>query len=169
MASESRNVLLLLFGLAGLFAWSVWAGLAGLAAVAGWILSLVVRDALARRKLQRRCSARIAEALAAQGLSLDAVFHSRIGVKAIGIAGGGRTFVVASPDEAEVLAGDTVLEAQARRLMQGDYEIGFSVPGRVSGKPYWHGLLVRRKDEARRWLRTVGPPLGGRLRSTDLG
>ena len=168
MAAEPRYLLLLLGTLAGLFAWSVWAGLAGLAVVAGWILSFVVRDALAKRKLQQRCSARIAEALAAQGLSLDAVFHSQIGVMAIGIAGGGRAFVVASPDEAEVLAGDSVLEARASRLAQGDYEIGFSVPGRVSGKPYWHGLLVRRKAEAQRWLRTLEPVLGDRMKAAEL-
>jgi hypothetical protein len=167
MAAEPRYILLLLGTLAALFAWSVWAGLAALALAAGWILSLVVRDALARRKSQQRCSARIAEVLAAQGLGLDAIFHSDLGVKAIGLVGG-RMFVVTTPEEAEVLSCDAVLEASARRLMQGDYEIGFSVPGRVSGKPYWHGILVRSKDEARRWLRTVGPVLGARAKAAEL-
>jgi hypothetical protein len=166
MARESVHGLLLLGVLAALFAWSVWAGLAGMAVTGSWMLWLVAREASRRRELQRRCGEQMQQAL--NGGSLQAIFHSQLGVKAIGIADAGGTFLCASPDEVERFAAETVLEARARRLPQGDYEIGICVPGRISGKPYWHTLLVKRRSEAVHWASTVQPILGTRMPYADL-
>jgi hypothetical protein len=61
-----------------------------------------------------------------------------------------------------------ILEGRAQKLTQGDYEIGICVPGRVSGKPYWHTLLVKRRSEAVHWASTVQPILGARMPYADL-
>ena len=45
----------------------------------------------------------------------------------------------------------------AEHYPQGGYEIGLCVPGRVSGRPYWHVVIVERRDEAERWARRVEP------------
>jgi hypothetical protein len=168
MASESRNLLLVLGGLAALFAWSVWAGITGIVVVGFWMLWLVARDASAKRALQRRCKEQIEQALAAQNLSLQSLFSSHLGVNAIGVAAGGGTLVCASPDTAEAFATGTILEGRALKLPQGDYEIGICVPGRVSGKPYWHTLIVKRRSEAVYWASTVQPLLGARMPYADL-
>jgi hypothetical protein len=165
MAGDLRHALLLFGGLAALFVWSVWAGLAGVAILGGWTLWLVARDGSCKRALQRRCEAQIRQVL--DGRCLEAVFHSHLGVNAIGIAGKD-LFVCASPDEAERLPAASVLEGRVQKLPQGDYEIGICVPGRVSGKPYWHTLIVRRRSEAVHWAETVQPILGARLPFADL-
>jgi hypothetical protein len=152
---------------AALFLWSPRAGLAGILAIAlaaGWLYS---RDLAERRKRRRRCSLRMTDALAPQGASPDPVFHSAFEARAIGIADG-RVFIVATPEEAEIFSADALVEARARRLKQGDFEIGFCVPGRNSGKPFWHSILVRRRAEALHWVRTTGPILRERLKADEL-
>src|SRR5688572_7955409 len=119
--AESRNLLLLLAGLGGLFAWSVWAGLAGVLVVASWMLWLVAQESSKRRGLQRRCRERIEQALAARNSTVHALFCSFLGVNAIGVAADGRTIVFADPDSAEIFDVDAVLEGRARKLPQGDY------------------------------------------------
>ena len=136
--AESRNLLLLLVGIAGLFVWSVWAGLAGLAAVGSWMLWLVAQESSKRRGLQRRCREQIEQALAARNVKVQALFSSFLGVNAIGLGADRRTIVCVSPDSAETFDIGVILEGRVQRLPQGDYEIGICVPGRVSGKP--HGL-----------------------------
>jgi hypothetical protein len=168
MAGESRNLLLLLVGLAGLFVWSVWAGLAGVLVVGAWMLWLVARESSKRRGLQRRCREQIERALAARNSRVQALFCSFLGVNAIGVAADGRTIVCADPDSAEIFDLDAVLEGRTRKLPQGDYEIGICVPGRVSGKPYWHTLLLKRRSEAVHWASTVQPVLGARMPYADL-
>ena len=169
MGYEARTALILIGGLAALFAWSAWAGLAGIAVVGSWMLWLAARDASAKRALQRRCRQQVELALAQQNAVLEALFDSHLGVAAIGVAAGGQAFVCASPDSAESFAADVILEARALKLAQGDYELGICVPGRVSGKPYWHALLVKRRSEALHWVRTVQPILGARLTRLELG
>jgi hypothetical protein len=168
MASESRNLLLLLVVLAGLFAWSAWAGLAGMAAVGAWILWLVARESSKRRGLARQCREQVEQALASRNLALQALFSSYLGVNAIGVAADGATLVCASPGSAETFDAGAVLEGRAKKLPQGHYEIGICVPGRVSGKPYWHTLLVKRRSEAVHWASTVQPVLGKRMPYADL-
>lgn len=165
MAYDAWKGLLLLGGLIALFAWSVWAGLAGTALIALWILWLVAHDAFDKRALRRRCRAQLDQAFATQGLGLESVFHSRLGVAALGVAAGGRMFVCAAPDMAEAYANEAIFEARVRRLPQGDFELGISVPGRVTGKPYWHVLVVKRRSEAVRWVQALGPVLGPRMKS----
>ncbi len=167
MVPDTTKGLLLLGGLVALFAWSVWAGLAGIALIALWILWLVVGDALKRRKLRMRCRAQLDRSLAERGLGLDAVFHNANGVAAIGIAAAGRRFVYASPDASESYDVEAIFEARAKKLSQGSYEIGISVPGRVSGRPYWQGLIVERPD-AVRWVETLKPSLGAKLKVDGL-
>jgi hypothetical protein len=166
---EARYVLLLIGGLAALFAWSVWAGLAGLVVIGAWMLWLVSSDAAGKRALQRRRREQIEQVLATQHLALEALFSSHLGVAAIGVAAGGQLFVCSGPDSAESFSVGTILEACARRLAQGDYELGICVPGRVSGKPYWHTVIVKRRSEALHWVRTVQPILGARLTGIELG
>jgi len=169
MSYEAKTGLLLFGGLIALFAWSAWAGLAGTALIALWILWLVAREAFEKRKLRLRCRAQLDQTLAALGCGLDAVFHSRLGVAAIGVAASGRKMVYASPDSAESYDIEAIFEARARKLPQGDFEIGFSVPGRTTGKPYWHVLLVKRRHEAARWAQTLDPYLGSRMKVEGLG
>ena len=91
------------------------------------------------------------------------------GLAAIGIAAAGRKFAYASSEGTELYDVDAIFEARARRLPQGDYEIGISVPGRVSKQPYWQGLIVKRRRDAERWAETVKPHLGARLKVDGLG
>ncbi|MGH8705121.1 MAG: hypothetical protein ACREUO_06855 [Burkholderiales bacterium] len=168
MVPDTTKGLLLLGGLVALFAWSVWAGMAGIVLIALWILWLVGREALERRRLRSHCRAQLDRALAERGLGLDAVFHNANGVAAIGIAAEGRRFVYASPDASESYDVEAIFEARARKLPQGAYEIGISVPGRVTGKPYWQGLIVRRRRDAVRWVETLKPCLGPRLKVEGL-
>ena len=167
MAWDVRRDLLLLAVLAGLFAWSVWAGLAGIGVIAAWMLWLIVGDARRKRRLQLHARARIEEALAAQGLVADSVFCSYFGAGAIGIGQTGRKLVYTAPESMEttVYDSDAALEAHARRLPQGDYELGITVPGRVTGKPRLHSVLVKRRSEAEDWLKALEPLLGARVRS----
>lgn len=117
-------------------------------------------------ELQRR--AQLEQALAEHGLGVDAVFHGHRGVAAIGISIVGRKLVCASAAWRDLYALDAILEAWARKLPQGDFSIGISVPGRVSGRPYAHDLIVTRAH-AVRWADTLGPCLGERLKVEGLG
>lgn len=103
------------------------------------------------------------------GLGLDAVFHSHHGVAAIGIAATGRKFVYASPERSELYDVEAIFEARASKLPQGDFMIGISVPGRVTGLPYWQELIVTRRRDAVRWVETLKPCLGARLKVDGLG
>ena len=155
MGGEPKRVLLLLVGLAALFAWSVWAGLAGLGAIAAWMLWLVAGDAAKLRRSRRNCREQLEQALAARKLELEAVFYGAPGNAALGVAAGGAVFASFGSEGAEIFERQSILEARARRLPQGDYEIGLCVPGRVSGQPYWHTVIVKDRDEAQRWARRV--------------
>ena len=135
--------------------------------IALWMAWIVGREALQRHTLKERCRAQLEQALAEEGL--DAVFHSHLGVAAIGIAAAGRKFAYASPEGTELYDVDAIFGARARRLPQGDFEIGISVPGRVSKQPYWQGLIVKRRRDAERWAETVEPHLGARLTVDGLG
>lgn len=165
---DTMKGLLVLGGLVALFAWSGWAGFAGVALVALWIAWIVGGDALQQRALKRRWRAQLEQALAEHGLGVDAVFHGHRGVAAIGISVVGRKLVCASPAWRDLYDLDAVLEAWARKLPQGDFSIGFSVPGRVSGRPYPHDLIVTRAH-AVRWAETLGPCLGEKLKLEGLG
>ena len=167
MASDTTKGLFALGVVVALFAVSVWAGLAALALIALWMAWIAGRDALRKRALKERCRAQLEQALAGDGL--DAVFHSHLGVAAIGIAAAGRKFAYASPEGTELYDVDAIFEARARRLPQGDFEIGISVPGRVTKQPYWQGLIVKRRREAERWAETLKPRLGARLKVDGLG
>ncbi|MFY9317579.1 MAG: hypothetical protein WAO95_18725 [Burkholderiales bacterium] len=155
MAAEPRTLLLLLGVLAALFAWSVWAGLAGVGVIAAWMLWLVAGDAAKKRRWQKECREQLERALAARRLGLEAAFYGAPGSAALGVASGGAVFTAFSREGAEVFDGKAILEARARRLQQGDYEIGLCVPGRVSGRPYWHTVIVEDRDAALRWARRV--------------
>jgi len=167
MVPDATKGLFALGVVVALFAWSVWAGLAAIAAIALWIAWIIGREALQQRALKKRCLAQLEQALAEDGLG--AVFHSHLGVAAIGIAAAGRKFACASPEGTELYDVDAIFEARARRLPQGDFEIGISVPGRVSKQPYWQGLIVKHRRDAERWAETVKPHLGARLNVDGLG
>ena len=169
MVPDTTKGLLVLGSLVALFAWSVWAGLAAIALITLWISWIVGRDALKRRTSKMRCHAQIEHALAEHGLGLDAVFHSHHGIAAIGIAATGRKFVYASPEGSELYDVEAIFEARASKLPQGDFEIGISVPGRVTKQPYWQGLIVTRRRDAVRWVETLKPHLGARLKVDGLG
>lgn len=169
MVPDTTKGLLVLGSLVALFAWSVWAGLAAIALIALWITWISGRDALERRTLRKRCREQLDQALAEHGLGLDAVFHSHHGVAAIGIAATGRKFVYASPDGSELYDVEAIFEARASKLSQGDFKIGISVPGRVTGQPYWQELIVTRRRDAVRWVATLKPHLGARLKVDGLG
>lgn len=116
-----------------------------------------------------RCRALLDQALAGQGLAPGGVFDSFLGTAAIGIAPAGRKLAYATPDAVDVYDLDAVFEARAARLPQGDFKIGVSVPGRVSGKPYALELVVSRRRDALRWVRTLEPCLGPKLKVDSLG
>ena len=164
MFSDTTKGLLVLASLVALFAWSAWAGLAAAALIALWIAGLAGRDARQRRAQQRRSRARLEQALAERGLAPGAVFHGDQGGEAIGIDTTGQTIVFASQVESELCDIESILEAHAIRLPQGDFKIGVCVPGRVSGRPYWHDLIVARRRDAQRWVRTLQPRLGAKLK-----
>jgi hypothetical protein len=167
MVPDTTKGLIALGAVVALFALSVWAGLAAIALIALWMAWIVGREALQRRTLKERCRAQLEQALA--GYGLDAVFHSHLGVAAIGIAAAGRKFAYASSEGTELYDVDAIFEARARRLPQGDYEIGISVPGRVTKQPYWQGLIVKRRRDAVRWAETLKSHLGARLKVEGLG
>ena len=169
MIPDTTKGLLVLGVLVALFAWSVWAGLVAIALIALWIGGIVGREALERRTARKRCRAQLDDALGERGLRLDTVFYSHHGVAAIGISATGRKFVYASPEGSEFYDVAAILEARARKLPQGDFEIGISVPGRVSKQPYWQGLIVTRRRDALRWVETLKPHLGARLKADGLG
>lgn len=157
MNRETSTLIVVLASLTSLFLWSTWAGLAGIAAIACWMLWLAAGDAAKKRRWQKECREQLERALAARGLGLEAAFYGTLGHAALGIADGGAVFAAFSREGAEVFERGTILEARARRLAQGDYEIGLCVPGRVSGRPYWHTVIVKDKDEALRWALRVEP------------
>lgn len=169
MVPDTTKGLFVLGSLVALFAWSVWAGLAAIALIALWMAWIAGREALQQRTLKKRCRAQLDQALAEHGVGLDAVFHSHHGVAAIGFAAAGRKFAYASPEGSELYDVAAILEARARRLPQGDFEIGISVPGRVTKQPYWQGLIVKRRRDAVRWAETLKPHLGARLKVDGLG
>ncbi|MGH8673297.1 MAG: hypothetical protein ACREVG_03195 [Burkholderiales bacterium] len=168
MVPDTTKGLLILGGLVALFAWSVWAGLAGIALLTLWISWMVGREALDRRTAKKRCRAQLDQTLAEHGFALDAAFHSHHGITAIGVDATGRKFVYASPEGSELYDVEAIFEARARRLPQGDFEIGISVPGRVSKQPYWQGLIVAHRRDAARWVDTLKPHLGARLKVDGL-
>jgi hypothetical protein len=152
-----------------LFAWSAWAGLAAILAVASGIAGIVGREKLGQRRQKRQCRALLTQALAERGSELGEVFHGHHGIAAFGIATTGRTIAYASAEGSELYDVDVILEARAVKLPQGDFKIGISVPGRVSGKPYWQELIVSRRRDAVRWVETLGPTLGEKLKADGLG
>lgn len=169
MIPDTTKGLFVLGVVVALFALSVWAGLAAISLIALWMAWIAGREALQQRALKERCRAQLEQALAGHGTGLDAVFHSYLGVAAIGIAEAGRKFAYASSEGTELYDVNAIFEARARRLPQGDYEIGISVPGRVTKQPYWQGLIVKRRRDAERWAETLKPRLGARLKVDGLG
>ncbi len=109
------------------------------------------------------------QALGEHGLELGAVFHSHHGVTAIGIATTGTKFACLSNEGSELYDLDAVFEAKARKLPQGAFEIGISVPGRVTKQPYWQGLIVADRHDAVRWVEALKARLGERLKVDGLG
>jgi hypothetical protein len=167
VAWDVRRDLLLLAALAGLFWWSVWAGLAGIGAIGAWMLWLVAGDARRKQRLQSECRTRLEQALAAEGLTADTVFCSYFGEGALGISQAGRKLVYAppAPREINIYDSDKAFEAHARKLPQGDFELGITVPGRVTGKPRVEAVLVKQRGEAERWVKALEPLLGAKVRS----
>jgi hypothetical protein len=167
VAWDLKKLLFFLGLLAALFWWSPWAGLAGVGLVLLWLLSLLAGDALKTRRLIERSRSHVDQALALEGLTADSVFCSHFGAGALGISHAGRKLVYTAPVSMEttVYDSDRALEAHARRLPQGDFELGITVPGRVTGKPRVHTVLVKRRGEAERWVKALEPLLGAKVRS----
>jgi hypothetical protein len=167
MGGDFAKTLVFFVVLAALFGWSVWAGLAAIGLVALWIASLFLHGARKKHQLRTQSRARIEEALAAQGLQADSIVCSYLGAGALGISRAGRKLVFTAPESLEttVYDSDSALEARGRKLPQGDFELAITVPGRVSGKPREHAILVSRRGEAERWLKALEPLLAARVRS----
>jgi hypothetical protein len=167
VAWDLKKLLIFLGLLAFLFWWSPWAGLAAIGLLVAWITGLWAADRRRKRALQRRSRAEIEQALAAHGLPADGVFCGDQGIGAFGISQAGRKLVYTAPVSMEttVYESDAAFAAHARRLPQGDFELGITVPGRVTGQPRVETVRVRRRSEAERWVGALEPLLGAKLRS----
>jgi hypothetical protein len=167
MAWDVKRDLVVIAGLAALFWWSAWAGLAGVGLILLWILWLFAGDAVRVRRRKERHRAEVAQALAELGLAADSVFCSYFGAGALGISQAGRKLVYSAPESMEttVYDSDAAFSAHARRLPQGGFELGVTVPGRVSGKPRLETVLVKRRAEAERWVKALEPLLGTKIKS----
>lgn len=167
MAQDPWKVIVPLTALAVLFAWSVGAGLVGLAVIGLWIGKIAACEALQRRASARRTRELLAQGLGGAALSEDSVVHTADGIQGIGASPEAGRFVFHSREGTEVYEAAAVLEAKASRLAQGDFEVAVSVAGRVTGKPYWHSVIVKRRH-AERWAQAVRPLLGTRLTVSGL-
>jgi hypothetical protein len=167
MAWDLKKLLFFLGTLAALFWWSAWAGLAGLGLILLWVLWLFVGDARQLRQRKERYRTEIDRALAAQGLAADRVYCGYFGAGALGISHTGRKLVYAAPESMEttIYDADAAFEAHARKLPEGDFELGITVPGRVTGKPRLETVRVKQRGQAEQWLEALEPLLGAKVRS----
>lgn len=167
MGWDMKRDLLALAVVAALFAWSMWAGLAAIGVFVFWLASLWIGDVGQKRDLQRRSRAEIEQVLAAQGLPADHIFCGTDGIGALGISETGRKLVFTAPVSMEttVYESDAAFGAHARKLPRGDFELGMTVPGRVTKKPRTETVRVKQRSEAERWIKALEPLLGSKVRS----
>ena len=167
MGWDMKRDLLLLAVVAALFAWSAWAGLAAIGVFIAWLAWLWIGDEKRKSDLKSKCRAQVEQALSDLGLEADGVFCGEQGIGAIGISQAGRKLVYTAPVSMEttVYDSDVAFEAHARKLPEGGFEIGMTVPGRVTKKPRTETVRVKQRSEAERWVKTLKPLLGSKVRS----